>query len=88
MNNNKIAHPQNEPDIIIDTKKVFGFEIDFEIKGFSERSDYVPEIDKLTFLTKKQLKLFLQVFQKIEELWFKGIMVPVNRLISNRLQQD
>lgn len=30
----------------IDTKKVFGIECDFEVKGFEKRSDHVPEIDE------------------------------------------
>ena len=41
----KLTHTQNEPNIVIDTKKVFNINIDFEVKGFSEGSDYVPEID-------------------------------------------
>ena len=45
MHNDKITHSQNEPDLIIDTKKIFNIDINFEVKGFSESSDYVPEIE-------------------------------------------
>ena len=38
----KPKHKQNEPNIVIDTKKVFNVNIDFEVKGFSKGSDYVP----------------------------------------------
>ena len=72
MNNNKIAHPQNEPDIIIDTKKVFGFEIDFEIKGFSERSDYVPEIDKAYLFDKETTQAILAGFSKNRRVMVQG----------------
>ena len=72
MNNNKIAHPQNEPDIIIDTKKIFGFEIDFEVKGFSERSDYVPEIDNAYLFDKETTQAILAGFSKNRRVMVQG----------------
>ncbi len=72
MNNNNIAHPQNEPDIIIDTKKIFGFEIDFEVKGFSERSDYVPEIDNAYLFDKETTQAILAGFSKNRRVMVQG----------------
>ena len=72
MNNNKIAHPQNEPDIIINTKKIFGFEIDFEVKGFSERSDYVPEIDTAYLFDKETTQAILAGFSKNRRVMVQG----------------
>jgi len=33
------------PDMVIDTKKVFGFECPWPVKGFAEASEFVPQID-------------------------------------------
>ena len=35
-----------EPDIKISLSQTFGIESDMEIKAFSKKSEYVPEIDK------------------------------------------
>ena len=72
MNNNKITHPQNEPDIIIDTKKIFGVEIDFEVKGFSERSDYVPEIDQAYLFDKDTTQAILAGFSRNRRVMIQG----------------
>ena len=42
---NKQKHSLDEPDVVVDTKSLFNIDVDFEVKGFSEGSDYVPEID-------------------------------------------
>jgi len=33
------------PDMVIDTKKVFGFDCPWPVKGFAEASEFVPQID-------------------------------------------
>ena len=35
-----------QPDIKISIKQTFGIETNMEVNAFSEKSDYVPEIDK------------------------------------------
>ena len=35
-----------KPDIKISTKQIFGFDSDLEIDAFSQKNEYVPEIDK------------------------------------------
>ena len=35
-----------QPDIKVSVKQTFGIESDMEVNAFSEKGDYVPEIDK------------------------------------------
>ena len=35
----------NQPDIAISVNQAFGIDTDLHVDGFSERSDYVPDID-------------------------------------------
>ena len=35
-----------KPDIKINTKQLFGIDSDLEIEAFSQKNEYVPEIDK------------------------------------------
>ncbi len=44
-NNNKKINFTETPEIKIDTKKIFGVECTFEVKGFDKKNEYVPEID-------------------------------------------
>jgi cobaltochelatase CobS len=40
-----LADLPQQPDIIIDTKKTFGFAVPFEVKGYRDRCEYVPTAD-------------------------------------------
>lgn len=39
------ANFEERPEVILDTRKVFGCDVGFEVKGFSQTNTYVPEID-------------------------------------------
>jgi len=68
----KPIHTQNEPNIIIDTKKIFNINIDFEVKGFSERSDYVPEIDPTYLFDKDTTQAILAGFSRNRRVMIQG----------------
>ena len=72
MHNDKITHSQNEPDLIIDTKKIFNIDINFEVKGFSESSDYVPEIDSAYRFDKDTTQAILAGFSKNRRVMVQG----------------
>ena len=72
MHNDKITHSQNEPDLIIDTKKIFNIDINFEVKGFSESSDYVPEIDPAYLFDKDTTQAILAGFSKNRRVMVQG----------------
>ncbi len=40
------VHPLNKPDIEVSVRKAFGLDSDLVVPGFSQRSEYVPEIDE------------------------------------------
>ena len=42
---NGMAHPLGQPDTTFNAKTLFGLDIDLEIPGFSEPSEYTPNID-------------------------------------------
>ena len=72
MHNDKITHSQNEPDLVIDTKKIFNIDINFEVKGFSEGSDYVPEIDPAYRFDKDTTQAILAGFSKNRRVMVQG----------------
>ena len=72
MHNDKITHSQNEPDLVIDTKKIFNIDINFEVKGFSESSDYVPEIDPAYLFDKDTTQAILAGFSKNRRVMVQG----------------
>ena len=72
MHNDKITHSQNEPDLIIDTKKIFNIDINFEVKGFSESSDYVPEIDPAYRFDKDTTQAILAGFSRNRRVMVQG----------------
>lgn len=37
--------PNNEPDVLLSVRDVFGIDSNMQVKAFSEKVDYVPEID-------------------------------------------
>ena len=49
-----------QPDIKVSIKQTFGIESEMEVNAFSEKSEYVPEIDKnYKFDRDTTLQLFL-----------------------------
>jgi cobaltochelatase CobS len=72
MHKDKITHSQNEPDLVIDTKKIFNIDINFEVKGFSESSDYVPEIDPAYLFDKDTTQAILAGFSKNRRVMVQG----------------
>ena len=72
MHNDKITHSQNEPDLVIDTKKIFNIDINFEVKGFSESSDYVPEIDPAYLFDEDTTQAILAGFSKNRRVMVQG----------------
>ena len=72
MHNDKITHSQNEPDLVIDTKKIFNIDINFEVKGFSKSSDYVPEIDPAYRFDKDTTQAILAGFSRNRRVMVQG----------------
>ena len=54
---------EQQPDLKISVKQTFNIDSDLEVPAFSEKNDYVPEIDNNYILTKKPLSLFLPDLQ-------------------------
>ena len=77
----EIKEKNKNPDINLSARKVFNISWDIEIPAFSEKDDYVPDIDENYFLKKTLQKQYLQVLNIIEELWYKDIMEQENLLI-------
>ena len=50
----------------MDTKSLFNIDVDFEVKGFSKGSDYVPEIDPAYLFDKDTTQAILRAFQEID----------------------
>ncbi|HEX9808925.1 MAG TPA: cobaltochelatase subunit CobS [Alphaproteobacteria bacterium] len=40
------VHPLEQPDIEVSVRQAFGIESDLQVPGFSQRSDYVPDVDE------------------------------------------
>ena len=72
MHNDKITHSQNEPDLVIDTKTIFNIDINFEVKGFSKSSDYVPEIDPAYRFDKDTTQAILAGFSRNRRVMVQG----------------
>ena len=72
MHNDKITHSQNELDLDIDTKKILNIDINFEVKGFSKSSDYVPEIDPAYRFDKDTTQAILAGFSKNRRVMVQG----------------
>ena len=72
MHNDKITHSQNKPDLVIDTKKIFNIDINFEVKGFSKSSDYVPEIDPAYRFDKDTTQAILAGFSRNRRVMVQG----------------
>ena len=69
---NKQTHSLDKPDIIVDTKKLFNINIDFEVKGFSKSSDYVPEIDPAYLFDKDTTQAILAGFSRNRRVMIQG----------------
>ena len=41
-----------KPDIKISVNQTFGIESDMEVDAFSKKSEFVPEIERITYLIK------------------------------------
>ena len=69
---NKQTHSLDKPDTIVDTKKLFNIDIDFEVKGFSKSSDYVPEIDPAYLFDKDTTQAILAGFSRNRRVMIQG----------------
>ena len=72
------------PDIKVSVKQTFGFETKMEVDAFSEKSEFVPEIDKNYKFDKDTTLAIISGLLSIKEFLFKDIMELVNQLISNK----
>ena len=69
---NKQTHSLDEPDVVVDTKSLFNIDVDFEVKGFSEGSDYVPEIDPAYLFDKDTTQAILAGFSRNRRVMIQG----------------
>ena len=69
---NKQTHSLDEPDVVVDTKKLFNIDVDFEVKGFSKGSDYVPEIDPAYLFDKDTTQAILAGFSRNRRVMIQG----------------
>ena len=69
---NKQTHSLNEPDVVVDTKSLFNIDVDFEVKGFSKGSDYVPEIDPAYLFDKDTTQAILAGFSRNRRVMIQG----------------
>ena len=56
-----------EPDIKVSVKQSFGIDSEMEVTAFSERSEYVPEIDKNYKFDKDTTLAIISGFALIKE---------------------
>ena len=71
MENNQ-THTLDEPDVVVDTKKLFNIDVDFEVKRFSKESDYVPEIDPAYLFDKDTTQAILAGFSRNRRVMIQG----------------
>ena len=69
---NKQTHSLDEPDVAVDTKSLFNIDVDFEVKGFSKGSDYVPEIDPAYLFDKDTTQAILAGFSRNRRVMIQG----------------
>ena len=69
---NKQTHSLDEPDVVVDTKSLFNIDLDFEVKGFSKGSDYVPEIDPAYLFDKDTTQAILAGFSRNRRVMIQG----------------
>ena len=69
---NKQTHSLDEPDVVVDTKSLFSIDVDFEVKGFSKGSDYVPEIDPAYLFDKDTTQAILAGFSRNRRVMIQG----------------
>ena len=69
---NKQTHSLDEPDVVVDTKKLFNIDVDFEVKGYSKGSDYVPEIDPAYLFDKDTTQAILAGFSRNRRVMIQG----------------
>ena len=69
---NKQTHSLDEPDVVVDTKKLFNMDVDFEVKGFSKGSDYVPEIDPAYLFDRDTTQAILAGFSRNRRVMIQG----------------
>ena len=69
---NKQTHSLDEPDVVVDTKSLFNIDVDFEVKGFSKGSDYVPEIDPAYLFDKDTTQAILAGFSRNRRVMIQG----------------
>ena len=69
---NKQTHSLDEPDVVVDTKSLFNIDVDFEVKGFSKGSDYVPEIDPSYLFDKDTTQAILAGFSRNRRVMIQG----------------
>ena len=88
MNTQETINLPKRPDKLIDLKKEFNIQSNMQVKGFTSKTKWVPEIDHAYVLIKQPLSQFLLDSNTIEGSSSKVIMALVNQRILNKLQQD
>ena len=63
----------NQPDISISVNQAFGIDTDLHVDGFSERSDYVPDIDSSYCFDKSTTLAILSGFKYNRRVMIQGL---------------
>ena len=66
----------NQPDISISVNQAFGIDTDLHVDGFSERSDYVPDIDSSYCFDKSTTLAILSGFKYNRRVMIQGLHGP------------
>ncbi|MCH9853362.1 MAG: AAA family ATPase [Alphaproteobacteria bacterium] len=61
------------PDITVNARDVFGINFDLDVPAFSQKSDYVPELDKNYFFDEKVTKAILAGFAFNRRVLLQGL---------------
>ncbi len=64
---------RNKPDISISVNQAFGFDTDLHVEGFSEKSDYVPDIDSSYCFDKSTTMAILSGFKYNRRVMVQGL---------------
>ena len=70
---NMDKHNLNQPDISISVNQAFGIDTDLHVDGFSERSDYVPDIDSSYCFDKSTTLAILSGFKYNRRVMIQGL---------------
>ena len=81
MTINKSIELPTKPNEKLEVSDIFKIDSKMSVKGFKEKTEWVPEIDEGYIFDKETTYQYLQDLIITDELWFKVFMERVNPLI-------